>query len=208
MSGLHSLLFHHRDRARRAVPYNAIANCHAMYLESIVLHDEPGNRVRMFVAKPGHTLWRNGDSGAGFSIAIHPHHCDIHLVGLFGGATNHVYAMTPNPAGDFHQMRYRSAITQGEAKLEPSGARADMHLLRAESLSINPFLRAHELHTIHLHSELEAAWLVIEGASNPSYEQVCWTNEPAPDLSELYKPMDALDVSSTLAWVLSRMGPP
>jgi hypothetical protein len=125
------LIEHHAERADRGVPYNAISNCHADGMDSIVLHDEAGNRVRMFFADWHHTLHHNRDGE--FSIAIHAHHCEIRLVGLFGHARNDVYAITPHSGGPFAEMEYRSGVT-GESSLTPTGNRAHAHRLRSEPL--------------------------------------------------------------------------
>jgi len=196
------LIRHHIARAAAGHAYNAIENCHAENLHSIVLHDEPGNRIRMFYADHGHGL--GGNRGSQFSIAIHPHHCDVRFIGLFGRASNDVYAITPNHAGEFGEMRYQSAITTGVGSLTPTGRRADVHRLRSELLTTNPALRAHELHTIYCDYQ-RSAWLVIEGAENAAYESLCWTNDPEPDLSELYKPMSSERVRYLLVEVLQQI---
>jgi hypothetical protein len=194
------LIQHHIARAAAGEPYNAIENCHAPDLHSIVLHDQPGNRLRIFYADWNHNLHRN-KSGK-FSIAIHSHHCALRFIGLFGGATNDVYAITPHSAGAFGEMRYQSAITTGAGSLIPTGKRAGVHLLRSERLTSNPKLAAHELHTIHAESGARSAWLVIEGAEDPSYESVCWSNDPKPDFAGLYKPVDSERVSYLLTEIL------
>lgn len=199
-------LQHHEDRAKRGVPYNAIRNCHAEDLHSIVLHDEPGNRVRMFVAGFQHSLWRNRSSR--YSLAIHPHHCDIRFVGLYGPAFNDVYALTPNPLGAFAEMQYRSAIKDGAGSLTPTGRRADAHTLKQQPLSANPKLSAYELHSIYLAGNCMAAWLVVEGAEWDHYESLCWTNNESPSVAGLYQPMDGAEVAHVLGDVIRRMDRP
>lgn len=200
------LLSHHRARAASGVPYNAISDCHARGMHSIVLHDEPGNRVRMFFADWEHALGNNRNGK--FSIAIHPHHCTIRLVGLFGPAHNDVYALTPHAAGPFHQMAYKSAIGTGEGSLTPTGKMAFVHRIRTEALSTNPALAAHELHTIYVEAQRRAAWLVIEGQEDPGYESVCWTNNPSSDFSGIYSPMSCADVAETLNEVIRQIERP
>lgn len=197
------LLEHHAERAERGEQYNAIANCHADGMDSIVLHDEPGNRVRMFFADWHHVLHRNRNGE--FSIAIHAHHCDIRLVGLFGAARNDVYAITPHPSGPFAEMAYSSGVSS-ESSLLPTGQRAFAHLLRSELLEATVKLRAHEMHTIHLAEDVRAAWLVIEGAEDAEYRSVCWSNAKRPfDPSGLYQPMDSAAVAKRLREVLSKI---
>jgi hypothetical protein len=191
-----ALLRHHLERAERGLAYNALAHCHAEGLHSVVLHDEPTNRVRMFLATGDHALHHN--RGGAYSIAIHPHHCDVRLVGLYGRTINDVYALTPNPSGDFLEMDYRSAINDGEGALTPTGKRADAHLLYSQHLSMDPLLHAHQLHTIYLPVGQRAAWLVFEGRSDPLYQAKCWTNNPEPRLAGLYRPMSTEDVAVCL----------
>jgi hypothetical protein len=192
-------LRHHVDRAERGVSFNALAHCHARNLHSIVLHDEPDNRIRMFFADDGHPLSSNRHGV--FSLAIHPHHCAVRFAGLFGEVYNEVYAITPNTAGPFMEMAYCSAITQGEGSLTPTGMRATVDCIRSERLDSNPKLRAHEPHTIYAPCA-RSAWLVFEGEEDPTYQPRCWTNDPAPDLSGLYQPMDSERVGRLLAEVV------
>lgn len=199
-------LQHHQERAARGVAYNALRNCHANDLHSIVLHDEPGNRVRMFVTGYGHTLHRN--RGSRYSLAIHPHHCDLRLVGLYGPACNDVYALVPNPIGAFAEMTYRSAIKDGEGSLTPTGRRADAHRIRHQPLSEAPKLLAHELHSIYVAENMAAAWLVIEGTEWAQYQPLCWTNDAAPSVDGLYQSMDAKEVAAMLGDVIRKLERP
>lgn len=200
------LLQHHEERARRGVEYNALANCHADGMDSIVLHDEPGNRVRMFYADWHHSLHRNRDGA--FSIAIHSHHCDIRLVGLFGRPYNDVYALTPHVSGPFAEMAYTSGVT-GEGSLTANGGRAFAHLLRSEPLTAAVTLKAHELHTIYLPEAQRAAWLVIEGAEDEHYSSRCWTNDTCRfDSSCLYERMTPAAVAGRLSTAIEMMERP
>jgi hypothetical protein len=200
-------LEHHQERAARGVEYNALRNCHAIGLHSIMLHDEPGNRVRIFVANANHTLCRN--RGDRYSVAIHPHHCDVRLIGLYGPAVNDVYALTPNPHGDFREMEYRSAITHGVAHFRRTGRRADAHAIAHQPLSTSPKLSAHQLHSIFLPASYIAAWLVVEGAEWREYESLCWTNDPDPVLSaEFYQKMNCEEVELLLGNVIQQLQRP
>lgn len=197
-----ALLDHHIARAQHGVAYNALRNCHAMGLESIVLHDEPGNRIRMFVAHAGHTLWANHPGQRfTFSVGLHAHHCAIRLVPLFGDTENHNYAVIPHPMGDFHAYTYSSGVT-GSPSMEPTGQRAFAHCIRQNALRAGAIaLPAHLLHTIYLRRQLRAAWLVIEGKEDPYYRPVCWSNADTFDFDPLYQPMDGGDVVETLEMV-------
>jgi hypothetical protein len=196
------LLQHHAERAMRGAEYNALANCHCEGVDSIVLHDEPGNRVRMFFADRRHALHRNRYDV--FSIAVHSHHCELRLVGLFGRAWNDVYALTPHANGPFSEMVYASGVT-GESSLTPTGAHAFAHRIRSEELGVVA-MQAPELHTIYVPEGARAAWLVIEGAEDEHYAPRCWTNDARPfDPSGLYERMSPAAVAGRLNTVIEMM---
>lgn len=197
-------LRHQRDRARRGEDFKALRNCHVKGLLSVVLHDQPGNRVRMFVAPHGH--------GLGFretlSLAIHPHHCDLTLIGLYGNAQNDVYALTPHATGTHAEYEYRSAITTGKGSMEPTGERAYVHRLSSETIGPDGIqMPAWMLHSVYLPFFSEAAWIVVEGASDADYRSRCWTNGSV-DLSELYVPMDSEEVTALFDRVIYNMEKP
>lgn len=203
MSVIKHLLQHHLERAKRGIQYNAIADCHAKGMDSIVLHEEPGNRVRMYVANHWHELHENR-SGP-FSVAIHAHHCDIRLLGLHGDAFSDVYALTPHKGGDFAEMRYTSGVT-GDSSLTPTGRRAYAHRLKSDPLLGHAAMRAHQLHTVFVPMFKEAAWLVVEGTEDEKYESVCWTNNIKPfDPSGLYKPMNQADIVNRFEVAIRRL---
>lgn len=199
-----ALLRHHIERMHYGAKYSALVNCHVRGLTSIVLHDEPENRVRLFIADGHHQLWRSDLPAAGpMSLAVHPHHCDVRFVGLLGNVENLVCATTPNPTGDWTEFEYRSAITQGTGSFTRTGnERADMHLLKRERMADCPTLRANQLHTVFVSRGFPAAWLVIEGREDPKYSGLCWSNtEPVID-GDFYQPLDNVQAANCLAWVL------
>lgn len=185
-----AFLHHHLDRARAGVAFNALAHCHVPHLDSIVLHDEHANRIRMFFANYGHELHRN-EIGQEFSLAIHSHHCDVRLVGLFGHVANERYGLTPHAEGPFAEMYYSSGIS-GAGTMKHTGNRAVATRLRSDALSLNKseYLEAYELHSIYVPAQTNAAWLVFEGAEDKHYSSTCWTNATEEFNPEgLYQPM-------------------
>lgn len=205
---LASLLQHHLDRALRGVTYNAIAHCHAMGLHSIMLHDAPENRIRMFVTDTGHDLYTNNGSSSHMSLAVHAHHCDVRFVNVFGNAENHRYRMVPDGvslAPPWHEMDYVSAITTGgPGSLTPTGKRAWGVRTAIERLADNPVMRADEMHTIYVPISERAAWLVIEGREDPDYDSKCWTLNKEPDLGGLYRPLPHIYVVRALQEALQQ----
>lgn len=199
---LHELLQHHLDRALRGVTYNAIRHCHAHNLHSIMLHDEPGNRIRLFVAESGHNLASNNGKDHDMSLAVHPHHCDVRFVNVYGRAENRRYAIVTDGTsdGDWLEMEYRSAITSGgPGSLTSTGVRGTAIHLGSERLDKSPSMRAEEMHTIWVPGSEEAAWLVIEGAEDGNYDSICWTLNYSPSMYGLYETMTQAEVATLLA---------
>ena len=202
-----AILWHHIQRLRRdaAATVNGLNNCHVRNLQSIMLHDEPGNRMRLFYANTGHPLYNNV-AGKSFSLAIHSHHCDVTLINLFGNATNRRHALIPNPNGHFRKYKYVSAVTGGRAALVPADEFFDAPLLESEQLSAGPvMLRAYELHTIHVPVAQEAAWMVLEGGEDAAYSSVCYTNNEVFNPAELYEKMNRQAVINALENIVACM---
>lgn len=203
-----ALIQHHIARAESGVEYNALRDCHVHGIDSIVLHDEPGNRVRLFFAGYQHKLYQNKpDGNYTDSLAVHPHHCDIRLVRLFGDVTNYRMAMVPRGNGPWREFEYRSAIKTGEAgQLIPTGNSAELYVLSDDSLcNAGTLMKAWELHTIHVDHGFRAAWLVIEGREDPHYRSVCWSKAEAHDMDGLYQPMSGAEVAGVLRTVADQM---
>jgi hypothetical protein len=196
---INHLLRHHAERAARGVAYNAISHCHVKGLHSVMLHDEPENRIRMFYASYDHELHHNLHLGTEQSLAIHAHHCDVRFIGIHGSVTNRVFKVLAAPEGSLHEMEYVSAITSGgPGSLTPTGVKGVGIWVRNENINTNPALRAEELHTIWVPKGETASWLVIEGQEDPDYDPRCWTQNPKPSLEGLYQPMTQVTVANIL----------
>lgn len=200
-----ALLEHHQDRALSGHDYNALRNCHTRGLDSIVLHDEPGNRVRLFIAGWAHNLWTNRN-GHQYSVGIHSHHCNVRLVRLYGQVYNQLHGIVPAAHGDFREYRYQSAITHGEGKVEPTGRRAFMELVNHSKAPFDAVsLQAYQLHTIFVPVNTDAAWLVIEGEEDPAYEPLFWSNADQISFDGLYEPMAREQVAKLLGTVVDKV---
>lgn len=148
-----ALIAHHLARARTGIEYNALRHCHVKNVYSIVLHDEPGNRVRMFFAGPLHELWRNVPDCVGNSdtLAVHPRHCDVRLVKLFGDVTNYRMGIVPRSEGAWHEFKYVSAITtNGPGSLTATGRRAELLVVARLIAAQFQFLSTHELFRVDI----------------------------------------------------------
>lgn len=197
---IRAFLNHHADRLHRGGRVNALMNCHVRGLASVMLHDEPGNRVRLFYATAEHELWRNRDPlPADMNLAVHPHHCDITLVLVFGRVCNTRYVALPNAEGDFHGCRYDSAINGGAGGLFKTGDRFALQKVQQGWLyPTGDRMRAAELHSIYVPKGEQAAWLVLEGNADPSYLPVCYTRNPDFSNVGMYQPMERGEVERML----------
>lgn len=199
---LKTFLEHHAERALNGERYNALKNCHVEGLSSVMLHDEPGNRIRMFHATTAHRLHKTAN-GPLQALALHPHHCDLRFQNVFGNAYNERWHVFEKPTGEFIEMDYVSGITSGgKGALTPTGRRAEGFVSVREQMARNPVMRAAELHTITLGANEEAAWLVFEGCEDPNYKPKCWTRNSEPDMNNLYIPMSQLELSQTFKAVM------
>lgn len=178
-------LIKHHERRSRYTEYNAIADCHTRGLNSVMLHDEPGNRIRMFITDFEHDLCYNRGV---LRLGLHQHHCAITLVKLFGEVYNDVYALTPHKAGSFSEYKYTSAIhNEGKGSLVLTGRKYLAHPLSSNLLTEDGIdLMASEIHTIYVPAGRVGAWLVIEGQEDENYDPMVWTNG-STDLKGLYK---------------------
>lgn len=184
-----ALLAHHLDRAKRGEIKNAIRNCHVSGLHSVVLHDEPGNGIRMFYADECHGLAWNEGGRDPMPLAIHSHHRDITLVGVFGAAESLRYHIGGDGGVRLTKCRFESAITGkrgGELVSRGVTRHLWMHERTVLSLGVESHLAADELHTVTVPPRTPAAWLVIEGAEDPDYVSTCYTNRPSWDAGFLY----------------------
>lgn len=197
---IRALLTHHADRIRKAGCPNAIMHCHVRGLASIMLHDEPGNRVRMFYATAGHELWRNAIPLTGeMNLAVHPHHCDLTLALVFGRVCNTRFTALEHANGPFHMCQYSSAINDGKGGLEPTGRM--FGLMQEKQSWLYPSgdkMAAHELHSIYVPKGESAAWMVFEGMEDPYYRKVCYTRNPEFDATGMYEPMALIEVERLL----------
>lgn len=186
----------------------SLRNCHCYGVDSILLDDTPGARIRIFHATEFHHLWKNYfRSGEKMSVAFHPHHCDLTLWGIKGNIINiqveptggdplpwsrlSGWDITTEPI--FRKFEYQSKILSGNAGFKPLG----FQRLKAHSTTnIGPGsyleMKAQDLHTIFVHRGESATWAVYEGKEDPNYQSVCYSNieldkEAIPEV--LYQPM-------------------
>lgn len=196
-------LYHHLDRARRGEITNAISHCHVRGLTSIMLHEAPGNCIRLFVAWADHEMHWSCDMAEPMPLAIHGHRTAISLVGLFGGAASIVYEKREG-APLFEACRFGSQIVDGEASLVPLDRREPLAEFRSRLLSFgsDQYLEADEMHTVTVPRGERAAWLVIEGEATEDPSSICYTNNPVWNPQGLYQNASRLEVCTALQTVI------
>lgn len=199
-----ALLQHHIRRIQKGGAFNAIKHCHVKHLHSIMLHDAPGNRLRIFFADQWHPLNQNTE-GKSFSLAIHAHHCDVTLHGLFGNAENRRHALVPNPNGTFEKLIYTSKIRGENPGFKKTGEFFDAPLVERKHLCNGVALQAYELHTIFVPGFEQAAWVVMEGTEDERYSSVAYSNNQVWNAAELYEPMSVNEVLTALNYIVEKM---
>lgn len=182
-----------------AIAAKSFRNCHAIGVDSILFDDTPGDRLRAFVANKEHTLYANCRRTEGpLSVALHPHHCDVKLIPIFG----EIYNVTPKRTTGgrkFSGYRYQSKVTSGVGKF----VRIDdvmMVALEAERLRKPLAMSASRVHTIFIPRGQTAAWYVREGQEDQHYSGLCWSDDDLEkfDFGPFYRPMDRQYLVKTL----------
>lgn len=210
---IEAFLKHHIDRMRFVEKPNALKDCHVRGLDSIMLHDEPQNRIRMFFAHRDHELHYNDPTKPDMlmpeqTLALHAHHCDVRLVPLFGPVLNYVVDLHHADDGLFRECFYSSAINDGAGGLELTGKRFAVDAVARSYLDKTPGglpLVACEVHGIFVPEGVSAAWLVIEGQEDGDYDKLCYTQNPVFDSDGMYEPMTATDAREVLQRALTSL---
>lgn len=158
------------------------------------LTNEEGRLGNGFVPRPS------------YELGLHPHHCDLNLKMLRGKLLHWTFVPVRRslayqyPASTITELfghKYHSKL-RGEA---PGFTREGSHWFRLDDYRVLDAewlhkrginLPADALHTVHVpHGETYVAWLVAEGAEDPAYEPMTYSNRPLDryDFSDLYQPM-------------------
>jgi len=195
---------------------NSLANCHAKGLYSIVLKKfEDGKLLRMFYASKEHDLWKNNYKEVGprtqsLGLAIHSHHCDIQILGIFGRMVN-IRCVVDNKKKYKKQhalktYKYTSSILNGKknAKFVAVG-QENIKIKTVENINKGTavHMNANELHTVYVEKGQEAAWLILEGIEDENYDSLCYSDDDLTkfQFEEYYKPIDVTKVAQILSKV-------
>lgn len=209
-----AFLRHHLDALDNGTSgATGFSNCHVRGLHSIMLHNEPANRIRLFFTTTDHELWKNGIWSEEMSLAYHPHHCDVRLVGVHGSVFNHELMLSGAAAGlsggrqELTMCKYHSAINGGHGRLVDTGHKTNRYAVASTLINQYEhglFLPAKVLHSIYVGRHERVAWLVFEGKEDPDYYPVCYTNNPNFDTEindDMYVPMSKEQMYEALAYV-------
>lgn len=210
-----AFLRHHLDALDNGTSgATGFSNCHVRGLHSIMLHNEPENRIRLFFTTIDHELWKNGIWSEEMSLAYHPHHCDVRLVGVYGSVFNHRLNISKaarkwcRSRQELTVCKYHSAINGGHGRLVDTGQKISKYSLSASLINQHEqglVLPAKELHSIYVGRYERVAWLVFEGKEDPDYYPVCYTNNPNFDTNlneHMYALMSKEQMYEALAYVL------
>lgn len=198
------LVRHLWEQNRAQVLANSIANCHARGVHSLMLLDEPGKRIRLFVATEQHELWKNEPGHVDISVGFHPHHCAITIEVVQGVIWNRI--LTLEPAGTpLSKYLYRSKLRGEEPGFErigtATGTTESFRIQHGEPYEDIDRMSANDLHTIHVRKGEHAAWLIYEGREDPNYQPICYSTAQFEDASfvGMYEHMSEQEIAEMIA---------
>jgi hypothetical protein len=178
---------------------NSVHNCHAHGVDSIVLVDAPEQRIRLFSATKSHTLWKNSGEHT-YSVAYHPHHCDVTLIGVTGELYNIVIEQSDKGNILLSKFEYKSQFNgKGGFKFDTKERFKQPSMSNIWAGKFRS-MKAEDIHTIYIPKGKEASWIVVEGNENPEYESVCYSNDDLECFSfkGMYTNMNEYEVKKTL----------
>lgn len=200
-----AMIRHFWNNNREQVLQSSYMNCHVRGLHSVMLLNEPGKRVRLFVTDIEHQLWKNYPySGKRMSVGYHGHHCDITIEVVKGAVGNVELGLTPGSLV-LQEFMYRSKLLNKAPSFEPTD---QLYSFVANNRILRPgdhhSMAATDYHSVAIEAGHIASWVVYEGKDDPNYVSNMFTNWDMKDFSfdGLYKPMD----ESQARWCLRMAG--
>lgn len=196
----------------------SLRDCHVKGLDSVMLDDTPGKRIRAYITRTDHEMWKN-NVGVGLSktkdqpmsLAFHPHHCHLTLTPIFGTTWNVI--LREHKSTDRYgrstytrlldEYKYVSQITEGKGGFVGTGMKKRFYIDWSGELYQSTYMDAKEIHTIYTRRDATSAWFVHEHAEDPEYAGLNYSNTDLENWSaaELYKPMTV----EYLQFLLDRM---
>lgn len=222
------LLMHHVGRT----DLTGISNCHVRGLHSVMLHDQDGNRVRIYCTTDGvdtnynfiptdeyianeygytadniHRIEMARQSAcSGMTLGLHGHGTDIRLEVLAGSMYNITATAERNSEGGMRRYIHSSHIT-GDGTIRLAGGErwrpTNITQTRMRQ-GDNVYLEANTLHTVYVDGF--CSWLVYERGPRINQNSHFFsynTNAHRSDMSDMYQPMTSPDCQALLARVIA-----
>lgn len=223
---MEELLKHHIGRN----DLTGIRNCHMMGLHSIMLHNEEGNRVRIYVTTSDLNTISNyippEDDLAGISaterdsyraarcvdmpLGLHGHRTEIRLHTIVGQLYNITADVVHNRSGSLRSYLYTSSIDgQGSRRMGPVNGHTAFRAVGVKCKQIyvgeSVVMAPNQLHTVHTHGL--TSWAVFERGefSSESSSHFFSYNHRIPEQPEegMYEPMTSDECKALLVAVLA-----
>lgn len=190
LAGLKHLV---RDNLQDIVE-SSYLNCHTHGVHSFMLIDYPGRSIRVFYATPEHTLWKNSDvalfkksSGATpMSVGFHGHRRNLTLEVISGKLTNISAYENDGSYFNLNEYEYDSKIIDDKMKFVRKRVNVGITVNPPQLLERGQdvFLRSDRLHTVTVDRGATCSWLVYEGAEDPGYNNMCYSNDDLEKASD------------------------
>lgn len=222
------LLMHHVGRT----DLTGISNCHVRGLHSVMLHDQDGNRIRVYCTTDGVDTNYNfiptdeyivneysysadniqriemarQSSCSGMSLGLHGHGTDVRLEVLAGGMYNITADVERNAHGGMRRYLYSSRITgDGTIRLAAGERWRAMNIVQTRMRQgDNIYLEANKLHTVYIDGF--CSWLVYERGPRSNMDSHFFsynTNAHRSDMEGMYTPMSPEECQALLARVIA-----
>lgn len=167
-------------------------HCHAMGVHSIVIGRRGGKLTRVFLAVPGHTLWKNGRASEKYSVGIHDHQYHLAISHVFGEIWHMRYTLEKNR---FAELLNAYSFVSGGCNDTPTVTALGSQWVSPESVYrlLGTLSIGHEvLHTMAVPLNEPAAWLVREG-ERVKNKTMLYSDSQVIDTTGFYQPFDGVD---------------
>lgn len=222
------LLMHHVGRT----DLTGIANCHVRGLHSIMLHDQDGNRVRIYCTTDGVDTHYNfipvdeyianeydysatdiqriemarQSSCSNMTLGLHGHSTDVRLEVLAGSMYNITAAIERNAEGGMRRYIHSSHITgEGTTRLASGERWRPTNITQTRMRQgDNVYLEARTLHTVYVDGF--CSWMVYERGPVINHDSHFFsynTSAHRSDMTDMYRPMTSPECQALLARVIA-----
>lgn len=184
-----TIIKHLLQENRDEILAKSLLNCHAEGLHSVMLSFNPGAIIRLFFADTNHTLWKNTIKSTDWSIAAHPHHCNVMLVPVMGFTYNLLFSINGEPNLRLNEYLYSSKITGDKGAFQFQRVRGLYCGGSSQLTDDGMHLKASHIHSVFVGEGKRSAWLVLEGREDKDYKPLCWTPKVPTIEPSFYQPM-------------------